>query len=206
MVAQPRVLIVMLLSMIVLALLPGCTTSVVVKGRVPTPLVHKIPARVAVHYPEAFKNYQYKEVIKGAGTWDINLGAQNLAFFRNLIQAMFTQVEEVAEPSLTADEMQRLDGILVPEIVKFGFLVPEISGLKFYSVSIEYQIVMYNSLGEKTGEWNIVGYGKSEGGVFAADDALSKATALAIRDGGARLAIGLADQPGVQVWLNNRDE
>ena len=184
----------------------GCTTSVLVEGTVPTPLVQKIPARLGVHYSEAFKNYHHQEEIDDLGTWDINFGAQNLAFFRNLTQAMFFRVEEIDTPSLGPEEQRRLDGLLVPEITKFGFLVPEVSGLKFYSVSIEYQLRMYNKKGVKIGEWTLVGYGKSEGGIFSADDALGEATALAIRDGGARIAIELAAQPGIMSWVNSLDK
>ncbi len=194
------------LMIILLALLQACATSVVVQGTVPTPLVHRIPAQSGVHYAHAFKHYQYTEDIKASGSWKIDFGRQNLEFFRSLMEAMFTSVEEVAGPVLTADERQRLDGILVPEIVNFGFLIPEISGLKFYSVSIEYRMLMYNKAGEKIGAWNFVGYGKSEARSFGADDALNEATVLAIRDAGARLAIGLIDRPGVQVWLQDRPD
>ena len=189
-----------------LVLVSGCTTSVVVEGTVPTPLVQKIPARLGVHYSEAFKNYHHQEEIEDLGTWSIDFGVQNLAFFRNLTQAMFFRVEEIDAPSPSAEEQLRLDGVLVPEITKFGFLVPEISGLKFYSVSIEYQLRMYNKQGAKIGEWTLVGYGKSEGGMFTADDALNEATALAIRDGGARIAIELATQPGIRAWMNTLEE
>ena len=55
---------------------------------------------------------------------------------------------------------------LFRSIEKYGFLTPSISGLKFYSASIEYRVAMYDKVGAKVGDWNIVGYGKSEGGLF----------------------------------------
>ncbi|MBO6701043.1 MAG: hypothetical protein JJ921_01800 [Pseudomonadales bacterium] len=180
---------------------PACTTNVVVEGTVPSPLVVKIPARVGVYYSEDFRNFRYQEAIRDAGTWNIDLGAQNLSFFRNLTSALFTSVQEVREPPLTTEEMRDLDGIMIPYIEKYGFLTPSISGLKFYSASIEYRIVLYNKTGKKIGDWNIVGYGKSEGGMFTGDEAINEATVLAIRDGGARIAIELIDQPAVQAWL-----
>lgn len=180
---------------------PACTTNVVVEGTVPSPLVVKIPARVGVYYSEDFRNFRYQEAIREAGTWNIDLGAQNLSFFRNLTSALFTSVQEVREPPLTTEEMRDLDGIMIPYIEKYGFLTPSISGLKFYSASIEYRIVLYNKTGKKIGDWNIVGYGKSEGGMFTGDEAINEATVLAIRDGGARIAIELIDQPAVQAWL-----
>ncbi|MDZ7684897.1 MAG: hypothetical protein U5O39_07695 [Gammaproteobacteria bacterium] len=51
------------------------------------------------------------------------------------------------------------------------------------------------------GDWTLVGYGKAEGGAFAGDDALGKATLLAIRDGGARIAIDLPAEQAVVDWI-----
>lgn len=184
--------------------LSGCTTNVTVEGRVPTPVVAQIPVSVGVHYPEDFKSFQHEEVIEQAGTWKVDLGNQNLSFFRNLFNAMFESVKEVGEPPLDQSELEGLQGVIEPSIVKYGFLTPQVSGLKFYSASIEYEITLYGRAGQKLGSWNVVGYGKSEPGVFGHDEALGEATNLAIRDGGARIAIELADQPIVAKWLQAR--
>ena len=186
-----------------LLVLQSCTTSVVVEGSVPTPLVNKIPARVGVFYSEEFRSFRHKEDIREAGNWDIDLGPQNLTFFSNLLDSLFLDVEQVREPPLTSEEMADLDGVVIPRIEKYGFLTPSISGLKFYSASIEYRIALYNSAGEKIGDWNIIGYGKSEGGMFTSDEAINEATVLAIRDGGARIAIELIDQPAVREWMKS---
>ncbi len=189
------------IAVFVTLLLVGCTTSVNVEGTIPTPLVQKIPANIGVHYSNEFKTFQYKEVMRDTGTWKINLGSQNLGFFQKLLTTMFNSIEEVPEPPFKLGEMQHLDGVIVPRIVKYGFLTPSISGLNFYSASIQYQILLYNRGGEVIGDWNIVGYGKSEAGIFGADDALGEASMLAIRDGGARIAIELSTQPEVIEWL-----
>jgi hypothetical protein len=73
----------------------GCTTSVVVDGTIPTPLVAKMPARIGVHYPENFKSYHHKENLQDNGSWEVDMGQQNLTFFRNLFVAMFDQVVEL---------------------------------------------------------------------------------------------------------------
>ena len=187
----------------ILLLIQSCTTSVIVEGSVPTPLINKISARVGVYYAEDFRNFRHREEINEAGSWDIDLGTQNLSFFSNLMDSLFASVAEVGEPPLTTEEMADLDGIVVPKIEKYGFLTPSISGLKFYSASIEYRIALYDREGEKIGDWNIVGYGKSEGGMFSADEAINEATVLAIRDGGARIAIELIDQPAVRDWVKS---
>ena len=78
-----------------LLVLQSCTTSVVVEGSVPTPLVNKIPARVGVFYSEEFRSFRHKEDIREAGNWDIDLGPQNLTFFSNLLDSLFLDVEQV---------------------------------------------------------------------------------------------------------------
>ncbi|MFP6803223.1 MAG: hypothetical protein VCA12_08840 [Pseudomonadales bacterium] len=189
-----------------LLLLQSCTTSVVVEGTVPTPLVSTIPARMGVYYSDEFRRFKHEEVIRDSGGWRIDLGKQNLRFFQHLTKSLFAGIQEVHQPPLTTEEMRNLDGVFIPSIEKYGFLTPSISGLKFYSASIEYRVAMYDKVGTKIGDWNIFGYGKSEGGIFSSDDAINEATVLAIRDGGARIAIELIDQPAVQAWLRSIHE
>ena len=189
-----------------LLVLQSCTTSVVVDGTVPTPLVSVIPARMGVYYSDEFRRFKHEEVFRDSGGWHIDLGKQNLRFFQNLTKSLFAEIQEVHQPPLTTEEMRDLDGVFIPSIEKYGFLTPSIMGVEFYSASIEYRVAMYDKVGAKIGDWNIVGYGKSEGGMFSSDDAINEATVQAIRDGGARIAIELIDQPAVQAWLQSRHE
>ena len=194
-------------------LMGGCTTSVTVKGTIPSPLVAKIPVNVGVHYSEDFKSFRHEETIREHGNWEVDMGGQNLLFFRNLMTAVFDNVTEVDETFFnveknvennTAENLENfagLDGILIPEVIKYGFLTPNVSGLKFFSASIHYRMSLYNVDKEKLGEWTIVGYGKSERTLFGTTESLSEATMLAIRDGGARIAIEMQSQPVVQAWL-----
>lgn len=184
-----------------LAGLAGCTSSVEVRGSLPSPLVAKIPARVGIHYPDEFRNYRHEEDIEGAGSWGVEIGTQNHAFFSNLFAALFREARELSEASLATEEAAGLDGLLIPYIEKYGFLIPSLSGLNFISASIDYRLALYDRAGEKVAEWRFVGYGKQQGGNFRAEDALNDATRLAIRDGGARIAIDFAQQPAVQKWL-----
>ncbi len=189
------------LGVAVLLALGGCTTSVTVQGTVPTPLVAKLPARVGVYYSPDFKSFRHEEVIEQRGTFKVDIGAQNLSFFENLMPAMFESVRVLDAAAPTPEEAVGLDGVIIPEILKYGFLAPSISGLNFYSASIHYRITLVDMTGNKIGEWTLVGYGKAEGGVFSGDDALGEATLLAIRDGGARIAIDLPSEPAVAEWL-----
>ncbi|MBV1878105.1 MAG: hypothetical protein KUG79_10730 [Pseudomonadales bacterium] len=190
-----------LLLLALTAMLSACTTSVVVEGSAPTPLVKKIPANVAVYFSEEFKTFTHEESIEQAGNWKIDLGNQNLDFFRNLINSMFTSVIEIDSAELTEAQQNSLDGLVIPVIDKYGFLTPAVSGLKFYSASIHYKISVLDNQNNKLADYTVVGYGKSEGGTFGAGKALGEATRLAIRDGGTRIAVDLSSQPTIKKWL-----
>ena len=175
-----------------LALVAGvqvaCTTNVVVEGSVPTPLIEKVPIRVGIYYSDSFKSYEHKEKLPEAGHYRIPLGEKNLMFFRNLTDALFLEVVELEEPRLAATQQEHLDAILIPEIVKYGFLVPAVSTLTFYEASIEYELTLTARDGGDIGSWKVVGYGKAEAAMFGGREAVGEATMQAIRDGGARIA------------------
>lgn len=190
------------LCLLVFLALGGCATNIVVKGSLPSPLIARAPVKVGVYYSPDFKNYKYHEVIKKGQTYNIDFGEQNYVFFRVLLSAMFKSVVPVGQPPLSPAKAQGLDGIIVPQIVKYGFLTPGISGLNFFSASITYRITLYTPKGKKLHDWTLVGYGKSEGGMFGGDKrALTAATLQAIRDGGARIAIDIPKDPAFVAWV-----
>ncbi|MDG2070651.1 MAG: hypothetical protein P8J55_02715 [Pseudomonadales bacterium] len=190
-------------ALVLLMLQAGCPTrNVTVAGSVPTPLVERIPASIGIYYSYEFKSFEHKEALPGSGSYRIDLGGQNLDFFRNLLGAMFAEVIEVNQPSV--QEGDELDAILIPEIVKYGFLVPSVSTLTFFEASIEYQITVLDRAGQELGKLRIVGYGKAEGSMFGGVDAVGEATMLAIRDGGARIATELS--PRIAALLADSEE
>jgi len=192
----------------------GCNTNVTVEGSLPTPLVRKLPLKMGVYFPPAFRDFTHQEKIYEQGTWTVDMGTQNLEFFRSMFTAMFDQAVEIQVLHIpTGDEVgagsvlvpEDLDGIIVPEIAKYGFLTPQISGLSFFSASIHYRISIYDKAGNLAVNWVVVGYGKSPTSMFGDGEALKDATILAIRDGGARIAIGTYQHPAVLKWLGAND-
>ena len=192
-----------MLLAIVLLLLTACSKTVVVSGTVPTPLVAQLPVRLGVYYSDSFKTFSYDETLKNEGSWTIKLGQQNLLFFRQLFATLFREVVEVDAEQLSSEVMQDLglDGVIIPEIEDYGFLTPRISGLKFYSASVKYKLALLDQAALSVGEWRVVGYGKSEGGSFQGGEAVNSATLLAIRDGGARIAIDFLRQGFVKGYF-----
>ncbi len=201
----------LLLVFLGLLSLYSCSTSVTVDAPIPTPLVRQIDLSVGVYFPPTLVNFVYEESIPNQGSWRIDMGAQNLAFFRRMFSSMFAQVLEIPAFDLPGgDDIDKkpvvlpdgIDALLVPEILKYGFLTPQISGLDFFSASIHYRLRVYDRDGNLAVNWVVVGYGKSPDSVFNSGKALAEATTLAIRDAGARIAIEARRHPGVVRWLD----
>jgi hypothetical protein len=188
-----------LIALCVLLFTASCSTSVIVEGSVPVPLVSKMPASVGVVFSPILRNFHHQEDLKEKGLWSVDMGQQNLEFFRTLTQAMFERTAELSEEEVGAVEFSNLDGIIAFDIEKYGFLTPDISGLNFHSASIHYRVSLLDDRNRVLGEWTVVGYGKSDEGT--ASEALERATEEAIRDGGARIATELPQQPETRAWL-----
>lgn len=193
-----------LLMVALLLSLGGCGMSVSVEGTLPEPVVTPLPLKMGIYFPEEFKTFVHEEKVREGGKYRIELGNQNYSFFARLFKAMFRETKEVPAPPLSGAMREGLDGVIVPTIEKYGFLSPQISGLKFYSASIQYRLSIYDPDGVPIASWNVVGYGKSLAEGLRAKTALGDATMLAIRDGGARIALETGRQPAVKEWLEKR--
>ncbi len=79
---------------LLLALIMACCGANVVldSPSIPTPLVVKIPASVALRIPVEFESYIHEEEVIGREEWSINLGRSNAALFTQLFGFMFDKV------------------------------------------------------------------------------------------------------------------
>lgn len=184
----------------------ACSTSIQVSGTIPVPRLEKIPLHVGIHFSEEFKSVRHQESIRNAGEWTVEFGRQNYLVTRSLFQNMFAGAREVGHPSLgskATQEISGLDGLLVPRVTKYGFLLPKVSGLNFFSASIHYEIELYDLKGEKIAVWKTVGYGKSELSSQTPGQSLNAATLDAIRDGGARIGIEMVKHRAFKKWMKS---
>ena len=185
-------------------LMSACSTSVQVAGDVPTLLVPALSRHVTYVEPKDLVAYVHEEKLHRGGEWLIALGQMNQVFFRQLMASMFTTVTriETVEPGfLPAVEGEDHDGMIRIDLVEYGFLTPELSGLNFYSASAKYRVELADATSQSLGVWQVVGYGKAEAGAFQASEAVNAATVMAIRDAGARIALELPDQSFFSAWL-----
>jgi len=193
-----------LCALVLATLLTSCGTSVSVRGSLPTPIVAPIELAVGLHFPDEFKGFVHEERIREQGKYKVDLGEQNYSFFSGLFESMFREVREVPAPPLADDLREGLAGVIVPTIETYGFLAPQLSGLEFFSASIEYRISIYDGDGVPLANWRVVGYGKSPSTGFSESAALGDATMLAIRDAGARIALEMAEQPEISKWIKSQ--
>ena len=184
--------------MIVLA---GCgPVTLVATARIPQPLVVKIPVAVALFMPQEFVQYVHKEERWGTD-WNIEIGKAQADAMSQLLSAMFQNV--IAVDSLNAGSAlgSSVAAILEPSVEEYAFVTPRDAGSPFFAVSIKYRVNVYSPDGKLADSWGFTGYGTSPAGGLSNTEPLQNATALAMRDAGAKLAVEFRDQAIVRGLL-----
>ncbi|HEY5810906.1 MAG TPA: hypothetical protein VIT67_23245, partial [Povalibacter sp.] len=77
---------------------------------------------------------------------------------------------------------------------EYAFVTPRDAGSPFYAVSIKYRINVYTPDGRLAESWGFTGYGTAPAQGMSSDAPLTQATALALRDAGAKLAVEFREQ------------
>jgi len=180
------------------AVLAGCSSSVIVESKFPSPLVEALPVKMGILIPEELYNYIYTEEIRDESLWTIALGDANVAMFKPLFAKMFQETHNVDRVPV-ADQTS-LDGVLKPTIEKFEFDIPINEKNKFVEVWIQYQLTLFEPDGNTVVTWPVSGYGKHELG-HSKEDAVQRAAITAMREVGAAIATKFAQQPQVKNWL-----
>ena len=191
-----------LFGVLVSTSLMGCASVVTVEAEFPPPLVEELPVRVGLIFDEELTGYEYFEKIPQQSTWTIYLGSANELMLRGLFDRMFLETRSVEVVPLTSTDLYRLDGVIQPELEKFEFDVPISGRDQFVEVWMQYRLKLYEPGGTLVTEWPVSGYGKAELG--NKEEALNRATIVAMREVGAAISTRFAVQPQVQYWLQER--
>ena len=182
-------------------LLVGCSSSVIVESKFPSPLVEALPVSMGILIPEELYNYIYTEEIPDQSLWTIALGDANVAMLEPLFAKMFRETRNVDTVPVADDGS--LDGVLRPTLEKFEFDVPVGERDKFVEVWMQYVLTLYEPNGNTIVEWQVRGYGKSELGRNR-EDAVQRAAVTAMREVGATISTKFAQQPQVRTWLGEK--
>ncbi len=187
-------------------LLAACERSMSLKvdSAIPVPLVTRLPLSLGVVYGDDLRNYAYEEDSEERPNWKIDSGASHAAVFEQVLPAMFQEVTEVAAVPAAVP----VDAVLMPTIVEMQFALPAETGLDFYEAWIKYELALHDPDGVNIARWVVTGYGKSPplGLMKSRAKGLNAAVNQALRDAGARFALGFSRVAEIEAWLAGRGE
>jgi hypothetical protein len=184
-----------------LMLCAGCgSLSLVATTNIPTPLVVKVPVTVALYIPKEFTDYVHKEE-RWSTDYNINLGQAQSEGLTRLMNAMFDHVVMVDSVNAGAQLGGEVRAILEPSVEEYAFVTPRDAGSPFFAVSVKYRVNVYFPDGRLADSWGFTGYGTSPSQGLSSSTPLAQATALALRDAGAKLAVEFREQAIVRGLL-----
>jgi len=179
----------------------GCgPVKLAATSNIPTPLIVKIPVAVALYVPKDFSEYVHKEERWGT-KWDVSLGKAQSEGLSRLLTAMFERVVVVDSVNAGAALGPEIRAILEPSVEEYAFVTPRDAGSPFYAVSIKYRVNVYSPDGRLADSWGFTGYGTSQSEGISSSTPMAAATALALRDAGAKLAVEFREQAIVRGLL-----
>ena len=184
--------------------LAACEQSVSLKvdTEIPTPVISRMPVKMGVFYSDELRNYIFAENSEDRPNWKIESGSSHVALFDQIISSMFVETKEVA--GTAADTT--LDAVLSPSVAEMQFALPEETKTDFYEAWVKYNVELYNRDGNRIAGWSVTGYGKSSTEFMKSrDKGLNAAVNQALRDAGAKFALGFHRVADVGAWLEQFD-
>jgi hypothetical protein len=174
-----------------------------VSSNIPTPMVSALPLAVAVRLPKAFAEYLQKDELNQSKL-EIDLGAAQASAFRKVTAAMFQHTLMLGDASAADSAQMATSGVralMELAVDSFVYLQPTSGGSEFYSATIGYKLDLYSPDGKPLGSWIYEGYGSVPARGANMREGITRATALAIRDACANIAVHLPQQEIVQNLL-----
>lgn len=182
------------------AMTAACDQALTIPDQFPAPLVETLPLRVGVHYPDAYRDYTYKEAAEADSGWTIRAGEANVAMFDSVCRRLFRETVRLdALPA--AGTAAGYDAYLEPTIEAFEFATPNQSGTNQYSVWIRYRLKVYDREGTLVTSWPVSAYGQSASATLQPARSMQEATVLAMRDAAATISTGFPRQKAIRRQL-----
>lgn len=184
-----------------LLIAPGCgPIRLVATTNIPPPLIVKIPVTVALYIPKEFSTFVHNEE-RSSTDWSVDLGKAQSEGLTRLLTAMFERVVMVDSINAGSQPGSDVRAILEPSIEEYAFVTPRDAGSPFFAVSIKYRVNVYTPEGRLADSWGFTGYGTAPSKGMSSNAPLTQATALALRDAGAKLAVEFREQAIVRGLL-----
>lgn len=187
-----------------LLILAACeqSMSLRVDSEIPTPVIARMPVTMGILYRDELRNYVYEENSDERPNWKIESGSSHIALFEQILGSMFEEIIEVTDTA--ADTT--VDAVLSPSIAEMQFALPAETKSDFYEAWIKYDMELFNRDGSPIANWSVTGYGKSSTEFMKSrDKGLNAAVNQALRDAGARFALGFSRVEEVGAWLEQVD-
>ena len=184
--------------------LAGCqqTMSLKVDSEIPSPVVSRMPVKMGVVYQDELRNFVYEEDSEDRPEWRIDSGASHLSLFQQILTSMFDEVTEVT----TTNGATGVQAVLRPSVAEMQFALPAETKTDFYEAWVKYDMELYDQDGDNIANWSVTGYGKSSTEFMKSrDKGLNAAVNQALRDAGARFALGFTRVAEVSAWLEQFD-
>lgn len=183
-----------------LLILAACeqSMSLRVDSEIPTPVIARMPVTMGVLYRDELRNHVYEENSDERPNWKIESGSSHVALFEQILGSMFEQTKEVAGTESDAT----VDAVLAPGVAEMQFALPAETKSDFYEAWIKYDMELYDRDGSPIANWSVTGYGKSSTEFMKSrDKGLNAAVNQALRDAGAKFALGFSRVEAVGAWL-----
>lgn len=176
------------------AAIGGCSTMrLEARPNIPQPVIARLPFAVGLYVPIDFANYTYKGERYGFN-WEVALGAAQNEGVTRLLTAMFERVVPVDDVATARQKDPAIRAVLEPMLEEYSFVTPRDAGTPFYAVSLKYRVSVYTPDGRLAESWPFTGYGIVPSTGMSAQKPLARATAMAMRDAGAKLVVEFRDQ------------
>lgn len=183
-----------------LLMLTACEQSMSLKvdTEIPTPVITRMPVKVGVFYQDELRNHVYEENSEDRPNWKIESGSSHVALFEQILSSMFEETKEVAGTNADAT----VNAVLAPSVAEMQFALPAETKTEFYEAWVKYNMELYNQDGSRIANWSVTGYGKSSTEFMKSrDKGLNAAVNQALRDAGAKFALGFSGVEGINAWL-----